>query len=209
MNKSEMRRQAISATRVFTPIALSNRILDLQIQKEINKAGIVPFVRCAMDEIQFYLMSPRASEKYSMPSKLQICKGTREYKKSIKSKTVWIDYGAKDIGGIAPENLEPLLVTALREGIEEVGLRTSNLSQIYEHGLVKFKSETTGEPKKLWLYLAEIKDKTAFDFPDKQHANTGDRRWVSLNADRELIREDYQEILENIEQQLYQVGRER
>jgi 8-oxo-dGTP pyrophosphatase MutT (NUDIX family) len=209
MKKSEMRRQAVIASRVFMPRRLHDAAPDLQTQNTVNKAGIVPFVRGSAGEIQFYLMSPRASEKYSTPSKLQICKGTREYKKPVKSRALWVNYGIKDMGNVAPENLETLLVTALREGIEEVGLRISNISQIFEQGLVEFKSETSGEPKKLWLYLAEVQEKAAFDLPDEEHANTGERRWVSLSADRELIREDYQEILQGIVQKLQEIGKNR
>lgn len=192
MTKEEMREAAFATVAQFVPVPLKTiGWYEQAAQAGINKAGVVPFIGKERGKMQFFLMKPAESGSYNTPSKFQICKGTRE----VLQDGVWEDYQPKKGQDYLKENLEPMLVTALREGIEEIGLRMDNILKIYEWGRAEFRSEKTHQPKSLWLYLTEVRDKEAFDLPDTQHANTGERRWISLPRDKDLVREDHLKIL--------------
>lgn len=193
-----MRQQASAAVEELKVQPLRTAGWYDQNTQGVNKAGVVPFLRGSDGKWRFYVMKPADSEGYDTPSKFQICKGTRE----ICIGGIWSDYYPKAGRQVKGAELEPLPVTALREGIEEIGLRPSNIAAFYEWGRAEFKSERAKLPKTLWLYLAEIRDDAAFDLPDAEHANTGARQWVRLPEDNELVRSDHLAILQELSSRL-------
>ncbi len=85
----------------------------------ITKAGVVPFLR---DPYRYYLMKPVAKNPAPAAPKFQLCKGTRMMKVDGK----WQDIREGEEAG----EKETLAATALREGIEELGLRLQNIKQL-------------------------------------------------------------------------------
>lgn len=160
-----------------------------------NKAGVVPFIRGR--QWRFLMMKPVARHAHLEPPALQLCKGTRMQK---------LGAGWKDLrDGMAPAGeLEPLPVTALREGIEELGLRLDALTQLADLGPYGFSSAISADPKQMWLYAAEMTDEHAL-LPEREVAlTTHARQWMTLEEFEQEGRADHRGILRNIAQRLAQ-----
>lgn len=136
-----------------------------------TKAGVVPFMR---GPYRYYLMKPVAKNLERGLPEFQICKGTRE-------------------------NQETPTQTALREGVEELGLKIQNIKQLFDVGLYGFSSATTGKSKEMWLFAAEMKSE---DFSDEVESTTAERGWFSLQEFEVVGREDHRYILRDIENKL-------
>ena len=152
--------------------------------EQYNKAGIIPFVR-GSHKISYYVMKPQARHADLPPPEFQICKGTRM--QQLQDGT-WHDIR----GGTVGDAPEPLVVTALREGLEEIGLIPTNISSIYDVGGYDFSSAATGKTLHMWLFAAEVKNATDFMRPD---SSTADCRWLTLEEFAIAGREDHHYIL--------------
>lgn len=97
--------------------------------------------------------------------------------------------------------VEFLAVTALREGIEELGLKLENIKQLYDVGAYDFSSATSGNAKQMWLFAAEM---SADDFSDDVADSTAGCGWLSLAEFDVAGREDHRYILRDIEKKLKQ-----
>lgn len=165
-----------------------------------DKAGLLPFFRDGAGKISFYVMKPHAMEKELEPPTFQICKGTRMVKyTSVDGTTGWRDITSRDwhTPDIA-NHVETHIETAIREGIEEVGLKTTNVKAWYDAGLVFFRSVKTGKEKSMWLFVAEVKSRSDFDAPHAELAGTAECRWCTLDDFAKVGRPDHYEILKNI-----------
>lgn len=163
-------------------------IKDLSVAKEeelITKAGIVPFLR---HPLRFYLMKPVARHTNLPAPKFQIGKGTR----MMKAGGVW-----KDIFSPPPAHaeMETLAETALREGIEELGLTLENIRRLFSLGPYVFASARTGKKKQMWLFAAEMASE---EFSHEVAATTAARVWMDMEEFGIVGRKDHLYILEDI-----------
>jgi len=166
--------------------------------QQYMKAGIIPFVREA-GEIRYLMMKPVAKKGALTPPSFQICKGTRMY---LHRGSGWRDMKA---GDEPVEGKEPLVVTALREGIEEVGLKLEAIASLQDVGPHKFSSETTGKNKYMWLFTAELGSAEAL-LPVAEVAHTtAERGWLTLAEFSQTGRIDHRAIISDIENRLLSI----
>ncbi|MDX1974936.1 MAG: NUDIX hydrolase [Rickettsiales bacterium] len=165
------------------------------VEPRLNKAGLVPY-RIEDGHYTYYVMKPQGKEveKLGEPP-FQFGKGTRMFYTEAKG---WQDIRSKETSDM----LEPLVQTALREGIEELGLILQHIDQIVDLGPYGFSSATTGKPKYMYLFAAHMKDDAQFLPAQEVAVSTAERRWMSLQEFAIAGRSDHKPILESIEQKL-------
>lgn len=163
---------------------------------QYNKSGVVPFTR--IDGVfQYYVMKPCGKAPDLGKTTFQICKGTRQFLNKTGS---WQDIRSEEAQDA--DTKETLAATALREGIEELGLKLDNIVRLWDMGAFSFTSATTGKTKYMWLFSAEVRNRDEF-LPKAQVASsTEERRWVSLDEFRVVGRHDHVYILGQIESRL-------
>lgn len=147
-----------------------------------TKAGVVP-----VHGNQFYVMKPKASHPDLPPPEFQLCKGTRQY---FDGKS-WQDIKTKYV----TDQKESLIATALREGMEELGLRLSNIETLYDCGPYDFSSASTGKGKSMWLFAAKVKSPEDFSAAD---AATAERAWLTLAEFKAQGRKDHVTVLRDM-----------
>lgn len=154
-----------------------------------TKAGILPFLASpATENWRFLLMQPVAMHPERGPPRFQMAKGTRMQKQN----GVWHDiYLAAKVAG----ELEPLGATALREGIEELGLDITRIARLFDAGAVSFTSAKTRQQKWMWLFAAQMQGADCL-LPDAHVASTtGQRLWLDLPSVRRHARPDHVSII--------------
>lgn len=152
----------------------------------VLKAGVVPFVGRAE---RFYLMKPVARHANLAAPAFQLCKGTRM--QHVEGR--WRDLREEE----TPAGREELLAaTALREGIEELGLRLENITALFELGPYIFSSAKTGNQRQMWLFAAQVKDEK--DFLAEVADTTAARQWLTLAEFEQVGRVDHRPILRDI-----------
>lgn len=157
------------------------------------KAGIVPFLRDA-EGFRFYLMRPKGKLPALGQPQFQFGKGTRQHRADIG----WQDIKeGKPIG-----EKETLAATALREGIEELGLKLANIGELYDIGGYRFSSATTGKPKDMWLFAAQMASPEDFAAAAQVADTTEERKWLSSAEFGIVGRPDQHYILRDIEARL-------
>lgn len=154
----------------------------------INKAGILPIYKQKV-----LLIKPKEKKKHLGAVPWQLIKGTRMF----QSKDKWQDY---DDLSRPPEakTLEPLLCTALREGIEEAGLILKNIAFVGLLGDHAYQSTTTGKEKIMQLFAVGIEDKKAFHWPDKKHPVTDVMEWFDAGNLPSDTREDAVAVIQQL-----------
>ena len=159
----------------------------------ISKAGLVPFIKAT--PMLYYVMTPVAKHPELGMPEFQLCKGTRMWKKGDE----WID-----MRGHVPDDvtLEVLAVTALREGVEELGVVLKNIQTLHPLGIHGFSSATTHRVKEMWLLAAEMKQKDNFLPAEMIAEATAECAWMSLTEFRKKGRPDHAHVLEQVEKQL-------
>jgi hypothetical protein len=153
-----------------------------------TKAGVVPFLR---NPYRYYLMKPVAKNPELGLPKFQLCKGTR----MVKSGNTWKDMRDGREAGVK----ETLAQTALREGIEELGINILNINELYDVGPYGFSSATTGKSKAMWLFAAEMASE---DMPGEVALTTAECAWLTAAEFEVAGREDHRYILSDIEKKL-------
>lgn len=178
-------------------------------EDRINKAALVPYMLQPSTDItplsfRFYVMRPEHRIVELGPPPLQICKGTRMKRKPAQQKIpLWKDVTWRDMS--APQKdyvMESLAETALREGIEEIGLRLGNIRKFFDAGTAYFASAKTGLKKVMWLFAAEVEKDSEFDPPDTVHAKTAECRWCTLEEFSIEGREDHLRIMQTLSARL-------
>ena len=170
---------------------------------QVFKCGVLPYRIAADGVYEYYLFEPVAKLPEKGPPGFQIAKGTREI--FDPEAQDWVDYASSaQIDKSGEEYLEPLFVTAIREGIEEIGLKPESIEQAFEWGETVITSARTGESKVMWLYALCMRSSCVFDEPDKNAAATHARRWFRLDGQQaaDFIRKDHLKIITKIDQQL-------
>lgn len=152
---------------------------------DIRKAGIIPFLR---GPLRYYVMTPVASKPDLGLPEFQLCKGTRMYQEHCE----W-----RDMRGVVPDGvvLETLPETAVREGVEELGLRLSNIAALHVLGDYRFTSATNRKEIALWLLAAQMRNEDDFLSVQDVAASTADRRWMTLAEFQRQGRPDHAHIL--------------
>ena len=181
--KKTILERAEQCARAAKMVPLRENFSTNGIQREkCPRAALVPF-RYRMGRLQFFLMKPKAEKPDLDKPEFQIGKGTRE-----------------------PD--EDILVTGLREALEEVGLRPEGIHTIFEWGGEHFKSQSTGKGKELWLYFAEVSESTLFDRPSTTVAKTAGRKWVDADRLSSGVRDDHAALLIGVTPVLSVVSRQ-
>lgn len=156
---------------------------------EIRKAGIVPFMQ---GPLRYYVMTPVATKPDLGLPDFQLCKGTRMFKG---------ERGWEDMRKHVPDHaeLEALPVTALREGIEELGLKLSNIEKFIPLGEYRFTSATNRQEVRLWMSAALVKKPEDFAAPVD---STAECKWMTLAEFNKQGRADHAHILSQMEERL-------
>ncbi|MFW0776781.1 MAG: NUDIX hydrolase [Rickettsiales bacterium] len=173
---------------------------ELYATENYLKAGVVPFV--PGNPYRFYAMKPQNKVPSLGEPPFQICKGTRMHYVP--------DVGWKDIKEFKhrTDEVETLAQTAVRECIEELGLKMSNIVKLYNMGPYEFSSATTGRSRTMWLFASEIADQKNFLPTSEIAASTAERKWFSSEEFNVEGREDHRYILKDIETRLAAVYKE-
>lgn len=158
--------------------------------ESIIKAGVVPFTRG--NDYRYFMMKPVAKRPGLGAPAFQICKGTRMRRATGHG---WIDM--RDDTPATGEK-ETLAVTALREGIEELGLILGNIRQIIDVGPYDFSSAKTGKSRQMWLFALEMLSETDVLPMSGVAPTTAERGWLSLEQFSVVGREDHRYILDDI-----------
>lgn len=160
--------------------------------EHFSKAGILPFLPApAMENWRVLAMRPVARRPELGAPPFQLCKGTRMFHDGH----VWKDAGPEMPGGAVWETLPE---TALREGIEELGLELSAIAGLYDAGPVRFISAKTDVEKWMWLFAAEMASEDCLLPESAVAATTAERRWMNLHAFNEQGRADHVAIVRSV-----------
>lgn len=168
---------------IHTPTRWADAICD----EAVNKAGLIPYV-IEPQAILYLMHQPNASKPELGPPGWQICKGTRMRLEAGR----WTDI-RKPAGHM--ESAESLQATALREAIEELGIKLENLLNLHDIGNRDYHSATRGNRKTMRLFLSQVQDKDNFLPLSEIATSTQDRRWMSAEEFRREGREDFIPIM--------------
>lgn len=155
-----------------------------------NKAGIIPFIVIG-GERRYCVMKPISKQPELGDPEFQLCKGTRMF----FAGGVWQDMKQP----LEHDEMESLEFTALREGVEELGLMIDNIKSLYDMGPFGFTSATTGKQKASWMFAAEIIDESTFLPLAELVETTAERKLVTLAEFEEIGRPDHVFILQHID----------
>ncbi len=166
------------------------------LETSIHKAGIIPVLPAAtIENWQLYVMCPRAERPELGPPPFQLCKGTR----MTWENGYWRDLTPEEVAG---EDAEPLAATALREGIEEIGLKLTNITSLADMGVHAFTSASTAKTKWLQLFVAYVADEADF-LPDTEIMPTTDKRgWMRFGDFLRYGRVDHIVCVESVLERL-------
>jgi hypothetical protein len=165
--------------------------------RQYMKAGIIPYVLDGSKPL-YLMMKPHSKSSRLPPPTFQICKGTRMY---LHRGSGWRDMRP---GDEPVENKEDLLVTALREGVEEVGLMLEHIVSLENVGPYKFQSEKTGKNKYMWLFTAKLASQEHLLPMSDIAQTTAERTWMSAQEFEAVGREDHRTIVRDIAAKLQQ-----
>ncbi|MEI7668667.1 MAG: NUDIX domain-containing protein [Pseudomonadota bacterium] len=167
---------------------------------KVIKVGILPFFvekSGENNEINIMVMRPIAEKEILGKPEFQLAKGTRK----VNVSDSWCDMREDDLIFADESFHEPLIETALREGNEEIGLKTENIGKLYDLGGFSFISASKGTKKPLHLFAAAIIDKNNFCEFEK---STSETKWLRLEEfiangrkDHILIIEEAVRLLQN------------
>jgi 8-oxo-dGTP pyrophosphatase MutT (NUDIX family) len=164
----------------------------------VIKVGILPFIR--EDSLKTMTMKPLAEKEVLGIPQFQIAKGTRQ----INISGSWCDMREDDLRYADESFHEPLIATALREGSEEIGLKSKNIKVLYDMGGFTFTSASRGIKKPMHLFAAEIINQKDFGHFE---ATTSETRWFTREEFAREGRADHivimNEALKRLSEYLY------
>ena len=180
-----------------------------------RKSMAIVYHRSPDGELEYMMLLPRSSRdraKDNQPPSFQLASG---------GKNAWNNNEMFEImrtDEIQADQLEHPHMCALREGMEELGLRLDNIASIKDMKTMQYISETSGKPMPIDVLAIEVKDKQAFDEPCKKHGKTEAVGWVKSEKIKEekpvlnclidlvqverTIRPDHQKIVLDFEAKL-------
>lgn len=154
------------------------------------KSGVVPFVR--HDGYRFFMMKPVPRRPGLGAPMFQICKGTRMH--YIEGRG-WEDLRDDTA---SPGRKETLPATAIREGIEELGLKLESFRQMFDVGPYTFASAKTGMTRGMWLFALELHSMDDVLPMSDVAPTTAERCWLGLEQFMVVGRDDHRYILGDI-----------
>lgn len=158
-----------------------------------KKAGVVPFYR--LTPRRYLMMKPVPKHAHLSPPALQICKGTRMQQLGGH----WRDIRDAD----TPTGpCETLAVTALREGLEELGLEPSCIINLIDMGPYSFSSAISDDKKQMWLFAAQLDPDRTLLPVSQIAATTASREWMTIEEFEQHGRSDHRAILRDIDARL-------
>jgi hypothetical protein len=175
----------------FDVISLYDKTVALP---AVTKVGIVPFI---LPSMKIMVMKPKAEAKHLGEPSFQIAKGTRR----IYINENWCDMREDDLRYADESFHETLIGTALREGQEEIGLKSTNIKRLFDMGGFTFVSASRGVVKPLHLFAAEIADENDFS---EFEATTGEARWMTPEEFMAEGRADHAAIIQKLSDRLTQ-----
>ena len=146
------------------------------------RAGVIIYYR-DKDDLHFYLFLPKQKPEKLTPPDFQIAKGGRTV--ILKNGEAFDVRTVEDLSKGTP--LDPN-IDALREALEEQGLRLANVAALYEIGLVEFVSQSNAAREPMWCCAAEILSKDAFDIPSDP--KTERCAWFSMKSLKNALEVD-------------------
>lgn len=154
-----------------------------------TKAGVVPYINGS--ERRFLVMKPHAKHAHLPPPEWQLCKGTRMQ---------YLPSGWRDLAEGEPHTGTPetLAATALREGLEELGLLPESIEQLHDLGPYGFASAKSGSQRQMWLFAARMDDENALLPMAELAATTAARSWMTAAEFARSGRGDHIPILTDI-----------
>ena len=165
--------------------------LDYTYDHKVIKVGILPFIKLENTGFHIMVMKPFAEKEILGNPDFQIAKGTRR----INVSGGWCDMREDDLIYADASFHEPLIETALREGNEEIGLKSHNIKKLYDCGVFSFISASKGIRKPLYMFAAEISD--SHDFEGFE-ATTAETQWFSVKEFESHGRKDHIEIVNSM-----------
>lgn len=163
---------------------------------QVIKVGILPFTR-ADGALKIMVMKPFAEKEILGIPQFQIAKGTRR----INISGSWCDMRLDDLLYADESFHEPIMETALREGNEEIGLKTANIKTLFDMGGFTFVSASRGTKKPLHMFAAEVIDKNDFSHFE---ATTSETRWLTPEEFAGEGRQDHVIIMHEVVERLIQ-----
>lgn len=158
----------------------------------LNQAGMLPFFRQGA-ELRLALILPRAKYPDRPPPQYQLVKGTRQGWKN----GAFHDLTTDELPPSPNQPAEPLLVTALREAEEEIGLDRGKIIKIYDLGVAQSIKTRTGKMERVRLYACELKDSSALAAIAEDHPTTCAFKFFPCHALAGEIREDHLPIVQS------------
>ncbi len=175
------------------PVSPLNTEAALQPDGFYNKAGVIPYV--TSHPRRFLVMKPVPKHAHLPPPSFQLCKGTRMQRLA----TGWQDLRDNEAIVATPETLA---ATALREGIEELGLSLEGIESLHDMGPYAFASSKSATPRHMWLFAAKLTHENAL-LPEAEVADTtAERGWMTLADFQQVGRDDHRRILADINKKL-------
>lgn len=160
-----------------------------------TKAGVLPFI--TEEKARLYLlMRPLARKPEAGPPPFQIAKGSRLAYVGGR----WEDSKNDNTILNHPEARENIHVTALREGVEELGLNLAKARRMYLGMEFPFTSASTGITKQVWVNAIEMEGRDCLLSMDL--ADTAEVRWMSLPEIEHSCRVDHAPIVKAIDKAL-------
>jgi hypothetical protein len=136
-------------------------------------------------------MKPVSKQPELGEPEFQLCKGTRMFYEN----GVWQDMKTT----AEKDEMEDLSYTALREGVEELGLVIESIASLYDMGPFGFTSATSGKKKASWMFVAKMHDNAEWLPLSVIAETTAARETVTLAEFKKIGRPDHVFILEQID----------
>lgn len=162
----------------------------------VRHGGVMPVWRDA-EGVKVWLARPRPEKPHLPPPLFQLGKGTRMMLDAGRLR----DCEYADLP-LNEAQAEPLPVTALREGQEELGLVLDNIKTLYHAGLHSFTSASQGTPKFMALLVAVMKKSEGFERPDPVRSKTEACAWLNPWTESAVIRSDHLSIIQRLLKEL-------
>lgn len=156
------------------------------------KAGVLPFVREGGQRI-YLLMRPLARKPEAGPPPFQIAKGSRLAYLGGR----WLDSKEDSDILLRSDATESILITALREGVEELGLNLAHARMVHLGREFPFISASTGVTKQVWVNAVEMNGRDCLH--GEELADTAEIRWMTPEEAGPLCRPDHWPIVKAID----------
>ena len=146
----------------------------------ITKAGILPYHRGGDGELKFLIAKPNPVRNPVDSVPFAMARGTRRVQNELGELVDIRDADMLAYANDNPQKVEPTWQTALVEAHEELGLEASNITRLYDAGVLAYKDYG------IHFYMAEVKDaESLIPAIDSEEV-----RWVSHDEVDKMIQDE-------------------